>query len=51
MLDGFVNGLYDFFDFVVPSAVMWGLGLIVALVATREVLRRQVTSTSEARVH
>jgi hypothetical protein len=51
MLDGFVNGQYDFFDFVVPSAVMWGLGLIVALVVTREVLRRQVTSTSEARVH
>ncbi|HVR79016.1 MAG TPA: hypothetical protein VMS99_11580 [Acidimicrobiia bacterium] len=51
MLDGFVNGQYDLFDFVVPSAVMYGLGLIVVLVATREALRRRVTSTSKARVH
>jgi hypothetical protein len=51
MLDGFVNGQYDLFDFVVPSAVMWGLGLIAVLVAIREFLRRRVTSTSRASVH
>jgi hypothetical protein len=49
MLDGFVNGQYDLFDFVVPSAVMWGLGLIVVLVAAHEFLRRRVMSTSRAR--
>ncbi len=42
MLDGFVAGQYDLFDFLVPSAVMWGLGLIVVLVAVRELLRRRV---------
>lgn len=41
MLDGFVAGQYDLFDFVVPSAVVWGLGLTVVVVAIREVLRRR----------
>lgn len=49
MLDGFVAGQYDVFDFVVPSAVMCGLGLVVVLVTLRAVVRRRVMSTSGAR--
>lgn len=50
MLDGFVAGQYDLFDFVVPSAVLWGLGLIVVLVAARKLLRRRVVVGSGAPV-
>jgi len=49
MLDGFVAGQYDLFDFVVPSAVMWGLGLVVVLMAVRKVVRRRVMSNAGAR--
>jgi hypothetical protein len=41
MLGGFVNGAYDWFDFVLPSAVLWGIGLAVTLAVLRSALKRR----------
>jgi hypothetical protein len=41
MLGGFVNGAYDWFDFVFPSAVLWGIGLAVTLTVLRSALKRR----------
>lgn len=41
MPTGFVMGSYDWGDYVLPSAVLWAIGLIVILVAVWWLLRRR----------
>lgn len=41
MLGEFVAGRYDWFDFVFPSAVLWGIGLAVTLTVLRSALKRR----------
>lgn len=50
MLDGFVAGQYDFFDIVLPSIILWAVGLgasgFAAFVLLKLRLERAATSTS-----
>jgi hypothetical protein len=41
MLSDLVMGQYDWGDIVLPSAVLWGLGFAVFLIAVRSLLRRK----------
>ncbi len=41
MLGDFVAGRYDWGDYVLPSAVIWGIGFVVALVIARLLLYRR----------
>jgi hypothetical protein len=40
MLGGFVAGRYDWGDYVLPSAVLWGVGIVAVLAAVRLLLAR-----------
>lgn len=43
MLANFVMGRYDWADYVLPSAVLWAVGIVVTLVVLRSLLRRRWT--------